>query len=133
MSLRGSLGLYFDRPRGGNAQALVGNTYVSSLQTLRYSQLQSLSGLATQSPAQLTAYEYHSKLPTSTEWSAGVQVLVPWATTVDVAYVGHHNWNAELTRGNINSIDIGTAFLNSNQDPTSAISATPGASSLAAL
>jgi len=63
--LRGSLGLYFDRPRGGNAQALVGNTFVSILQTLRYSQLQSLSGLATQSPAQLTAYQYESKLPTS--------------------------------------------------------------------
>ena len=44
--LRGSLGIYFDRPRGGNAQALVGNTFVSTLQTLRYSQLQSLGGLA---------------------------------------------------------------------------------------
>ena len=43
--LRGSLGIYFDRPRGGNAQALVGNTFVSTLQTLRYSQLQSLGGL----------------------------------------------------------------------------------------
>ena len=75
--LRGSLGLYFDRPRGGNAQALVGNTFVSSLQTLRYSQLQSLSGLATQSPAQLTAYQYESKLPTALEWSAGAQFLIP--------------------------------------------------------
>ena len=45
--VRGSLGLYFDRPRGGNAQALVGNTFVSTLQTLRYSQLQSLGGLRT--------------------------------------------------------------------------------------
>ena len=41
-----SFGIYFDRPRGGNAQALVGNTFVSTLQTLRYSQLQSLGGLA---------------------------------------------------------------------------------------
>ena len=70
--LRGSLGIYFDRPRGGNAQALVGNTFVSTLQTLRYSQLQSLGGLLTQSPAQLTAYQYNSKLPTSTEWSTGI-------------------------------------------------------------
>jgi hypothetical protein len=131
--LRGSLGLYFDRPRGGNAQALVGNTYVSSLQTLRYSQLQSLSGLSTQSPAQLTAYQYHSALPTSVEWNVGVQAQIPWSTTVDVAYVGHHNYDAELTRGNINSIDLGTAFLASDQDPTTAASATPGASSLAAL
>jgi hypothetical protein len=130
--LRGSLGLYFDRPRGGNAQALVGNTFVSSLQTLRYSQLQSLSGLATQSPAQLTAYQYESKLPTALEWSAGAQFLIPWATSVDVAYVGHRNYNAELT-GQLNSVDIGTAFDPNKQDPTTAPSATPGASSLAAL
>ncbi len=113
--LRGSFGIYFDRPRGGNAQALVGNTFVSTLQTLRYSQLQSLGGLLTQSPAQLTAYQDHSKLPTSTEWSTGIQMLIPWSTSVDVAYVGHHNYNAELT-GNINDVDIGTAF-----DPTSRI------------
>ena len=125
-------GIYFDRPRGGNAQALVGNTFVSTLQTLRYSQLQSLGGLLTQSPAQLTAYQYNSKLPTSTEWSTGIQMLIPWSTSVDVAYVGHHNYNAELT-GQMNAVDIGTAFDPSKQDPTSAPSATPGASSLAAL
>jgi len=130
--VRGSLGLYFDRPRGGNAQALVGNTFVSSLQTVRYSQLQSLGGLRTQSPAQLTAYEYDSKLPTSTEWSIGTQMMVPWSTSVDVAYVGHHNYNAELTQ-QINAVDIGSAFDPAKQDPTSAPSATPGASSLAAL
>ena len=130
--VRGSLGLYFDRPRGGNAQALVGNTFVSTLETLRYSQLQSLGGLRTQSPAQLTAYEYEAKLPTSTEWSIGTQMMVPWSTSVDVAYVGHHNYNAELTR-QINDVDIGTAFDPSKQDSTSAPSATPGAASLAAL
>ena len=130
--VRGSLGLYFDRPRGGNAQALVGNTFVSTLQTLRYSQLQSLGGLRTQSPAQLTAYEYESKLPTSTEWSIGTQMMIPWSTSVDVAYVGHHNYNAELTQ-QINAVDIGSAFDPTRQDPTSAPSATPGAASLAAL
>jgi hypothetical protein len=130
--LRGAFGIYFDRPRGGNAQALVGNTFVSTLQTLRYSQLQSLGGLLTQSPAQLTAYQYNSKLPTATEWSSGVQMLIPWSTSVDVAYVGHHNYNAELT-GQINDVDIGSAFDPNRQDPTSTPGATSGATSLAAL
>jgi hypothetical protein len=130
--VRGSLGIYFDRPRGGNAQALVGNTFVSTLQTLRYSQLQSLGGLRTQSPAQLTAYEYDAKLPTSTEYSIGTQMMIPWSTSLDVAYVGHHNYNAELTR-QINDVDIGSGFDSTKQDPTSAPSTTPGASSLAAL
>ncbi|MEP6914256.1 MAG: TonB-dependent receptor [Acidobacteriota bacterium] len=130
--LRGAIGTYFDRPRGGNAQALVGNTFVSSLQTLRYSQLQSLGGLLTSSPAQLTAYQYHSDLPTTTEWSGGLQMLIPWATSVDVAYVGHRNYNAELT-GQINAVDIGSAFDPTKQDPTAAVSATAGAAALAAL
>ena len=90
------------------------------------------AGSRTQSPAQLTAYQYDSKLPTSTEWSIGMQMMLPWSTSVDVAYTGHHNYNAELT-GQINTVDIGTAFDPNKQDPTSAPSATPGASSLAAL
>jgi hypothetical protein len=49
-----------------------------------------------------------------------------------VAYVGHHSFNAELTAG-INNVDIGSGFDLSKQDPTTAPSATPGASSLAAL
>src|SRR6185369_8350082 len=75
--IRGAMGMYFDRPRGGNAQALVGNTYVSSLATLRYAQLQSLSGLSTTAPAQLTAYEYHAALPKALEWSIGTQMALP--------------------------------------------------------
>ena len=129
--IRGSFGLYYDRPRGGNAQALVGNTFVSSLQTLRYSQLQSLSGLSTQSPAQLTAYQYDSPLPASLEWSAGVQMLLPFATSLDVTYTGNHNYNAELT-GQINDVDFGTGFNTAKQDPTSAPTTT-GSASLANL
>ena len=51
---------------------------------------------------------------------------------MDVAYVGHRNYNAELT-GQLNAVDLGTAFDPNKQDPTTAPSATPGASSLAAL
>ena len=71
-------------------------------------------------------------LPTSTEWSIGTQMMIPWSTSVDVAYVGHHNYNAELTQ-QINAVDIGSAFDPTKQDPTSAPSTTPGAASLAAL
>jgi hypothetical protein len=60
-----------------------------------------------------------------------MQMVLPWATSFDVAYVGHHNYNAELT-SNINAIDIGTAFNPNLQDPVTTVSATPGGSSLAA-
>ena len=132
--LRGGVGTYFDRARPGNAQALVGNTFASSLVTVRYSQLQNLGsgGLTTIGAPDLTAYEYKAKLPTTTEWNAGVQMLLPWATSVDVAYSGHHAYNQELTT-NINAIDYGVAFRASAQDPSQAVSAIPGGSSLAAL
>jgi hypothetical protein len=134
--VRGGVGTYFDRPRPGDAQALAAITGESV--TVRYSQLQSLGsgGLTTQGASQITAYEYKGKLPTATAWNSGIQMLLPWATSLDVAYTGRHNRNAQIGGQdfpiNINTIDIGTAFNPSLQDPTLAPSAIPGASSLAA-
>jgi hypothetical protein len=132
--VRGSWGLYFDRPRPGDAQALVGNPPGGSrIITVRYGQLQSLGsgGLSTVSPPGITVFQYESKLPTSMQFSAGAQMMLPWATSLDVSYAGLHSWNDQQP-WNINSIDLGTAFLASTQDPTLAASTTPGATSYAA-
>ena len=118
--VRGSFGLYFDRPRPGDAQALVGNPPGGSrIITVRYGQLQSLGsgGLTTISPPGITVFQYDAKLPTSLQFSGGAQMLLPWATSLDVSYVGLHSWNDQQP-WNINSIDLGTAFLSSTQDPT---------------
>ena len=136
MVVRGGFGMYFDRPRPGDAQALAAITGESV--TVRYSQLQNLgtSGLTTQGASSITAYEYDAKLPTATAWNSGIQVLLPWATSLDVAYTGRYNYNAQVGGQdfpiNINTIDLGTAFNPALQDPTLAPSAIPGASSLAA-
>jgi hypothetical protein len=136
MVVRGGIGVYFDRPRPGDAQALAAITGESV--TVRYSQLQTLGagGLTTQGASQITAYEYDARLPTATTWNSGIQMLLPWATSLDVAYTGRHNRNAQVGGQNfpinINTIDIGTAFDPALQDPTLAPSAIPGASSLAA-
>jgi hypothetical protein len=132
--LRGAVGLYFDRPRPGDAQALVGNPPGGSeIITLRFGQLQTLSsaGLSTQGPPGLTVFQYDAKLPTSLQFSAGGQMMLPWDTALDVSYVGLHSWNDQQP-WNINSIDLGTAFLESNQDRTLAPSPTAGATSFAA-
>ena len=131
---RGAVGVYFDRPRPGDAQALVGNPPGGSrIITVRYGQLQSLGsgGLTTISPPGITVFQYDAKLPTSLQFSGGAQMMLPWATALDVSYVGLHSWNDQQP-WNINSIDLGTAFLASTQDPTLAPSATPGATSYAA-
>jgi Carboxypeptidase regulatory-like domain len=132
--VRGGAGIYFDRARPGNAQALVGNVFASELVTVRYSQMQSLGagGLTTRGAPQLLAYEYDAKLPASASWNTGFQMMLPWATSLDVAYTGRHNYNAEQT-ANINTIDLGSGFDPSLQDRTVAASPIPGASSHAAL
>jgi hypothetical protein len=131
--VRGGAGIYFDRARPGNAQALVGNVFASELVTVRYSQLQSLGagGLTTRGAPALTVYEYQADTPAAASWNAGLQMMLPWSTSLDVAYAGRHNYNAEQTV-NINTIDIGTAFDAALQDPSLTPSAIPGASSLAA-
>ncbi len=131
---RGAVGIYFDRPRPGDAQALVGNPPGGSrIITIRYGQLQSLNsgGLTTISPPGITVFQYEAKLPTSLQFSAGAQKLLPWATSLDLSYAGLHSWNDQQP-WNINSIDLGTAFLTTTQDPTLAAGTVPGSTSYAA-
>jgi hypothetical protein len=51
---------------------------------------------------------------------------MPWYSTLSVGYVGQHSFNT-LDGVNLNSIDLGAAFLPENQDSTLAANATPGA------
>lgn len=129
--LRGSIGLFFDRPDGNAIMPQVENPPSYTLVTARYGSLQSIggAGLSTQGAPALAVYEYDSKLPSSTQWSTGAQMSIPWNSTLDVAYVGQHGFNL-LQSVNINAVDFGTAYLPENQDPTLASSLTPGATAV---
>ena len=134
MVLRGGVGLFHDRPAGDTMYSQVGNPGFSTSRTVRYAQLQQLSsGLEVQGPPQLTSvWPYEADVPSSTQWNAGVQMTLPWASTVDVSYVGQHGFNQlREIRGqdqvDINAVDLGAAFLPQNQDRTLAPSNTPGA------
>jgi hypothetical protein len=134
MVLRGGVGLFHDRPAGDTMYSQVGNPGFSTSRTVRYAQLQQLSsGLEVQGPPQLTSvWPYEADVPSSTQWNAGVQMTLPWASTVDVSYVGQHGFHQlREIRGqdqvDINAVDLGAAFLPQNQDRTLAASNTPGA------
>ncbi|MEO7275129.1 MAG: carboxypeptidase-like regulatory domain-containing protein [Vicinamibacterales bacterium] len=134
MVLRGGVGLFHDRPAGDTMYSQVGNPGFSTSRTVRYAQLQQLSsGLEIQGPPQLTSvWPYEADVPSSTQWNAGLQMTLPWASTVDVSYVGQHGFNQlREIRGqdqvDINAVDLGAAFLPQNQDRTLAPSNTPGA------
>jgi hypothetical protein len=131
--VRGSAGIYYDRPQFQNIYNTVNNPPFTRNVTVRYGQLQNIgaAGLTTEAPPSLTVWQYDEPLPTSVQWSTGVQMAIPFKTVLDVAYTGQHSYNFPL-QANLNSIDLGTAFLASNQDKTST-STTPGAASIAAL
>jgi hypothetical protein len=78
----------------------------------------------------LFGWQYESPYPKSAQWSVGTQIMLPFATALDVAYVGHHAWD-EIMTVNIGAIDIGSAFLPQYQDRTLAPSTTPGATAVA--
>ena len=129
--LRGAAGLFFDRPDGNAIFPQVENPPTYKNVTVRNGQLQTLGsgGLATDGPPALAVYEYDSKLPSSWQWNTGMQMMLPWSASLDVAYVGHHSYN--LLQGvNLNAVDYGAAFLPENQDQTLAANVTPGATAI---
>ena len=123
--VRGGAGLFFDRPQAQNIYNTVNNPPFSRNVTVRYGQLQNLSaaGLTTEVTPALTVWDYDQPLPSSVQWNVGVQTMLPMSTALDVSYTGQHSYNTPTAR-NLNSIDLGAAFLPANQNPAQATSAT---------
>ena len=74
-------------------------------------------------------FEYDGGLPSSTQWNGGVQMTLPWATALDVEYVGQHSYNTleerehqrDRFRGGVPAAEPG---------PDAGASATPGATAV---
>jgi hypothetical protein len=135
--LRGGGGLYYDRPDGNTVFSIPGNPPIASAQDLRNGQLQNVGtgvGLQTIGVPGLVTFQYNAKVPASWQWQGGVQVALPWASALDVSYVGNHGVNrlGGLQGGttvNQNAVDIGAAYLPANQDTTQT-SSVPGANTI---
>ena len=124
--LRGGAGLFFDRPPVNTTYSTVLNPPFTRNVTVRFGSLANMSGtgLATEAPPALTVFEYDQPLPSSVQWNGGVQLAIPFSTVLDVAYTGQHSYNA-LQSSNINSIDLGMAFLPEFQNPVTSNPANP--------
>jgi opacity protein-like surface antigen len=128
MILRGGAGLTFDRPSGNTVFSLIANPPNQVNETLYYSQFQTMGGLATRGAPNLNVYQLHSGLPSTWTWSGGVQYMLPWELMVDASYNGVHSYNL-VEQVNINTVDLGAAYLPANQDPT-ITSALPGGAAI---
>jgi len=126
--VRGGVGLFYDRPDGDSVYYQSQNPPTSSSTIVRYSTLQALAGggggAASQGVPTLINYRYENDgLPQSVQWNLGLQTALPFATALDLSYVGQHASNILLnfqsnSAVNVNAIDFGTAFLPQSQDPT---------------
>jgi Carboxypeptidase regulatory-like domain len=133
---RGGAGIFYDRPDGNTVFSIPGNPPIATSTDLRNSTLQTLTqGLAVGAVPQLVIFQYDAKVPASVQWQAGIQKTLPWASVVDVSYVGNHGYNRlggfqGGTTVNLNAVDIGAAYLAKNQDLTLGTQAVPGAGAL---
>ena len=122
--LRGGAGIYYDRPDGNTVFSIPGNPPIATARDLRGGQLQTLGqGLEPVPVPTLITFQYDAKVPATWQWNLGVQRALPWATSIDVSYVGNHAYNrlGALQGGqrvNLNAVDFGAAYLPANQDPT---------------
>ena len=116
--LRGGGGLFFDRTSGNAVMSIIQNPPALQAVTVRYAYLQDMaSGLRTAGAPALSTYQYKSDLPSTWTWNGGIQMMLPWATAIDVEYIGLHAFNV-VENPDVNAIDFGTAFQAAYQDRT---------------
>jgi hypothetical protein len=130
---RGGGGIFYDRPDGNTVFSIPGNPPIATSVDLRTGQFQNLNPGASFLPVPgMQIFQYDAEVPASAQWEFGAQKTLPWASVVDVSYVGNHGYNRlgalqNQSPVNLNAIDIGAAYLPQNQDPTLGTPTVPGA------
>ena len=134
---RGGGGIFYDRPDGNTVFSIPGQPANRDLdRPAELGTFQTLGqGLAFGPVPGMIIFQYDAKVPASAQWQAGIQKTLPWASVVDVSYVGNHGYNrlGAFQNGNVvnlNAVDFGAAYLPQNQDPTLGTQAVPGAGAL---
>ena len=117
--LRGGGGIFYDRTDGNQIFGQSVNPHSVQTITITNNTFAEFANnpLLLESPSGLTVFQFNSKIPSSAQWNAGMQMALPWASTIDLEYVGNYNYNL-LQSPNINSVPLGSAYLPQNQDPT---------------
>ncbi len=136
---RGAFAVLYDRPQGNQVFDLVTNPPGMQSTSLQWGVVPEIGSGATgyNAPVNLNPNVYNWKLPTVYQWNLGMQMRLPAAFTLDVAYVGSKSDNLLQFR-NLNAIPYGTAYNTSANDPTrgqtcsgcSGLSSIPGGNAL---
>jgi hypothetical protein len=122
--LRGSVGLFFDRPDGNTVFSTISNPYPGgpASTTLNFGTLSTL-GQGPGPVSKVQVFQYDAKIPSDMQWNTGFQLALPWSSSVGAAYVGHHGFNLASNTGNatinavdLNAIDLGKGLSPAGQD-----------------
>ena len=115
---RAGAGVYYDRYQGNDIFNMIANP-PTVLQPTMYNNLaQNIAGGTMYvSPPGLNAIDYNGRIPTVINYSAGIQAKLPYATTLEVGYVGSVMRHL-MDTVNLNAIPYGADFQAQNQDPT---------------
>jgi len=128
--LRTGFGMYHDRFQGNRVFDFVRNPPLGLQPTLTYGLMQNINPTnALLSPPSEYAADPTGVIPSSYNFTFGVQRSLPSMIALDVAYVGNLTRHLQDNR-NLNYIPYGTTFQPQNQDPTLAASTIPGATAL---
>jgi hypothetical protein len=117
--MRGSFGIYYDRPQGNMVFDMISNAPGVLNSTLTWGRLQDLSSAGGDPNAVLglnpTVYDFEP--PKVYQWNFGIQHKL-WRNYIfDIAYVGSESKDL-LRQVQINALPRGTAFQPSSIDPT---------------
>ncbi|MDE3165235.1 MAG: hypothetical protein KGN36_05465, partial [Acidobacteriota bacterium] len=129
-AIRSGFGIYYDRFQGNRVFDLVRNPPLGIQPTLTYGFMKDINPTsALLSPPSFYAADPTGKIPTSYNFTVGVQRSLPGEISLDVAYVGNLTRHLQDNR-NLNYVPYGATFQAQNQDPTLNPSSTPGATAL---
>ena len=119
-ALRGGFGIFYDTPDANSFESSEGNPPVSYIPVQYYGNLSTMSsstGLIGPSILASQAGGGRLRLPTTMNFSLGIQHQAPKNFVVDVSYVGSQVRHLLLTR-EINAIPMFARFDPANADPT---------------
>jgi hypothetical protein len=118
-AIRGGFGIFYDRPQGNVYSGTVGQPPVSYMPTLYFGNLATfLQASGVVGPPNVTVVEAaQQSLPSTMNFSVGVQRDVGFRSVLDVSYVGSLARHLIIQR-NINSIPMYARFNPANADPT---------------
>jgi Carboxypeptidase regulatory-like domain/TonB-dependent Receptor Plug Domain len=115
--VRAGGGIYYDRIQGNRIFDMVTNPPESVSPTLNQNLVSSIDPKnVLLAPPSLDVSDPTGKIPTTYSYNLSVQGRLPWAMTLDVAYVGSLSRHLQDNK-NLNYNAFGQCFLPQNQDP----------------